>query len=103
VATVRAQRAAGALEATLVGELKALGEAAAVEVGFEYRRKKATEELLNKDAPWQPTPLVKRQGPGEFSVQVKGLTKAEAYEFRAVVKHPLLTVFGEEKPLADQR
>jgi hypothetical protein len=31
---------------------------------------------------------------------VKGLQPGVAYEFRAMVKHPLLTVFAEERVLA---
>jgi hypothetical protein len=71
-----------------------------VEVGFEYRRQKQTEELLNADAPWQATPLARRQAPGDFTVPIAGLGR-ERYEFRAVVKHPLLTVRGEESIIPD--
>jgi len=28
---------------------------------------------------------------------VTGLTATEAYEFRAVVKHPLITLYGEDR------
>jgi alpha-L-fucosidase len=84
-------------EAVLSGELTSLGQAAAVEVGFEYRRRKQTEELLNADAPWKATPLAKRGAPGKFSSTISGLDTKERYEFRPVVKHPLVTVHGEEK------
>jgi alpha-L-fucosidase len=87
--------------AVLSGELKSLGQAAAVEVGFEYRRKKQTEELLNADAPWKATPLARQAAPGRFTTSVSGLNTKERYEFRPVVKHPLVTVHGEEKPIAD--
>jgi alpha-L-fucosidase len=100
VATVKGQIAAGKNEALLVGDLRSLGQASAVEVGFEYRRRKQTEELLNADAPWRPTSLVKRQATGQFSATVKDLDRRQGYEFRALVKHPLLTVHGEEKPVA---
>jgi alpha-L-fucosidase len=82
--------------ATLRGTLESLGDAAALEVGFEYRRKKAVEELLNKEAPWVATPLVKQTTPGPFTARIAGLATAD-YEFRAVAKHPLLTTYGEEK------
>jgi alpha-L-fucosidase len=99
VATVRAQLGKDRGEAVLSGDLRSLGQAPAVEVGFEYRRRKQVEELLNADAPWQPTPLQRRQAPGNFSTTLKDLDRRQIYEFRAVVKHPLLTVHGEEKPL----
>jgi alpha-L-fucosidase len=88
-------------EVVLNGELTSLGQAAAVEVGFEYRRRKQTEELLNADAPWKATPLAKQAAPGRFTATVTGLDRRERYEFRPVVKHPLVTVHGEEKPIAD--
>lgn len=40
-----------------------------------------------------------RSSPGAFTAEVEGLTGGETYEFRAVVKHPLLTVYGEETVL----
>ncbi len=98
VSTGRGERDAG--QAVLRAELHELGEAEAVEVGFEYRRKKVTEELLNKDAPWVATPLTKRGQTGEYTATVKGLESGREYEFRAAVKHPLVTVYGEEKVMA---
>jgi alpha-L-fucosidase len=100
VATLNGQLAPAKTEAVLTADLRSLGQAPAVEVGFEYRRRKQTEELLHADAPWRPTPLVKRQSTGSFSATVKELDRNVVYEFRAVVKHPLLVVYGEEKPLA---
>ena len=83
--------------AVLRAVLKDLGNAPSVDVGFQYRRKKRTEELYEKGEAWRDTPLVARAAPGEFSARVDGLEAANEYEFRAVVKHPLITVFGEEK------
>ena len=87
--------------ASLNAELTSLGQASAVEVGFEYRRRKGTEELLNAEVPWTATPLKKLTGPGAFSASVNGLG-SEVYEFRPVVKHPLLTVAGEERAISDK-
>ena len=92
----------GTAEAALSGELTSLGQADAVEVGFEYRRRKQTEELLSADAAWTASPLSRLSAPGPFSATVKGLAAGKVYEFRAVVKHPLLQVAGEEHPVADK-
>jgi len=83
--------------ATLSASLKDVGQAPAVEVGFEYRRRRGTEELYEKDEPWQPTPLVTRASPGAFTAEITGLVSGHVYEFRAVVKHPLITIHGEDQ------
>jgi len=97
--TVSGDRAAGAPRATLVGRLAHLGEAASVEVGFQYRRRRRTEELYGADAPWREGNLERRTTPGEFRAVIEGLEPGDQYEFRAVAKHPLLTVYGEERPV----
>jgi alpha-L-fucosidase len=53
--------------------------------------------LYGKDEPWRDAAVQARSTPGEFSAQIDALTRGAEYEFRALVKHPLLTVFGEEK------
>jgi alpha-L-fucosidase len=97
VVTAGARRSAGATSATLQGELKDLGQAASVEVGFQYRRKKGVEELYTPDDKWVDTPLIARTAPGPYSVEVAGLQPGQAYEYRAAVRHPLLTLYGEER------
>jgi alpha-L-fucosidase len=97
IETTSAARNAAGTGATLRGRLDTLGEAASVEVGFQYRRRKRTEELYGKDEPWRDAAVQARSTPGEFSAQIDALTRGAEYEFRALVKHPLLTVFGEEK------
>jgi alpha-L-fucosidase len=85
--------------ATLMGVLKDLGKASSVEVGFQYRRRRGTEELYEKDPEWLDTALVSRSASGAFTAVVDGLTEGQAYEFRAVVKHPLITIYGEDRVL----
>lgn len=97
IQTMTAARSAAGTGATLRGRLDTLGEASSVEVGFQYRRRKRTEELYGKDEPWRDVGLQSRSAPGEFSAQIDALARGDEYEFRALVKHPLLTVFGEEK------
>jgi alpha-L-fucosidase len=81
--------------AILQGELKNLGKAESVELGFQYRRKKGLTDLYEKTEPWTDSVLVKRNGTGSYSTRVSGLTPGEAYEFRALAKHPLITIYGE--------
>jgi alpha-L-fucosidase len=100
VAGTEGTRRPGGAAATLRAELKDLGQAAAVEVGFQYRRRKGVEELYAADEAWKDTALTARTAPGVFTVELDGLDPAQAYDFRTVVKHPLLTLFGEDQLLA---
>jgi alpha-L-fucosidase len=100
IETTTAARIRGGTGATLHGRIGSLGEAPSVEVGFQYRRRKRTEELYGKDEPWRDTPMQSRSATGEFTAQIDGLSPNDEYEFRAVVKHPLVTLYGEEKVVA---
>jgi len=89
---------AGTKTATLTGKLLDMGKTSSLEVGFEYR------SILGLDAsdrsiPWQPGPSTRLSAPGAFSLAVPNLNPAGVYEYRAWVKHPLLTIFGAEKRL----
>jgi len=100
VEIVGAARDAAPGTATLRARLDDLGMAPSVETGFQYRRKKRGEELYEADEPWKDTPLAARTATGAFEASVTGLLETESYEYRAVVKHPLLTVMTEEKVIA---
>jgi alpha-L-fucosidase len=102
VVTGEGTRGAGGTTATLRAELKDLGQAASVEAGFQYRRRKGVEELYTAAERWADTALSRRSAPGSYSIDVTGLTPDRAYEFRAMVRHPLLTIFGEERILGLQ-
>ena len=91
----------GAKTATLRAELKALGKVDSVEVGFQYRRRKTSAEMYEADFPWVDTKMVSKTSPGAYSAQAKGLEPGRPYEYRAVVKHPLITLFGISQPLGD--
>jgi alpha-L-fucosidase len=82
--------------ATLQGELKNLGKADAVDVGFQYRKKKGLTDLYEKTEPWIDSALTKRSSSGNYSARISGLNPGEAYEFRALVKHPLITIYGKD-------
>jgi alpha-L-fucosidase len=99
VSGAQATRHPGGAGAILRAELKDLGQAPSVEVGFQYRRRKGVEELYAPDEAWKDTPLIPRSATGPFSAEIGGLDPAQAYEFRTVVKHPLLTLFGEDQDI----
>jgi alpha-L-fucosidase len=99
VVTGTAVRHAGGAEATLGADLRDLGKADAVQVGFQYRRRKGVEDLYTPDDAWTDTPVVRRSAPGEYTARVGGLQPGQAYEFRALARHPLLTVYGEDSVL----
>ncbi len=83
--------------ATATGRLDDLGRAAKVEVGFQYRVKPEATEFTSR--PWRTTELMSRAATGEFSQDIGGLEPGKRYEFRAIVKHPLLTMNGREQNL----
>jgi alpha-L-fucosidase len=84
---------------TLRADVKDLGGASSVEVAFQYRRLKGVDELYTKDEEWVSTPPVARRALGAYEAVVSGLKPEDAYHYRAVVKHPLLTVYGEDRVL----
>ncbi len=94
VVTLAANWNAAKKTVIVTGKLDDLGKASAVEVGAQYRIKPEATEFTSR--PWQTTPLVSRTSTGEFSIEVGGLTAGQRYEFRVLVKHPLLSVTGKE-------
>lgn len=84
--------------ARLVGKLQKLGDAAALEVGFEYRDATGVD-LTERHTAWQTTPLTARNADGEFTYELPGLVSGHTYDVRTVVKHPLLTLYGTEQIL----
>ena len=75
--------------------LQSLGGASAIEVGFQYRDITGLDTHERRDT-WQTTPLSRRTAPGDFAANVSGLQPARTYEFRALAKNSLLTVYGQE-------
>ena len=78
---------------TVRGELLSMGDASQLETGFEYRPRKGLTDLYERTEPWRALPLSPRSSPGVFS----GELPEGDWEYRAVVKHPLLTLYGAEK------
>jgi alpha-L-fucosidase len=81
----------------LQGRLTNLGNVASVEVGFQYRVKKDGTDLSERTEPWVDLPTVAQTATGNFSYVLGGLAANREYEFRAMVKHPLLTLYGLER------
>jgi len=94
IETGRATRLANAV--TLTANLASLGDAPSVEVGFEYRSLKGLD-TNERSGDWTATPLHRLTAPGPFTTQVPAWPANDPYEFRAVVKHPVLTMYGESR------
>jgi alpha-L-fucosidase len=97
VTTVRAQWNAASGTETLYGTLTNLGNVAQVKVGFQYRVKKDGTDLAERTDPWTDLPVSPQSATGEFKYSLRGLPPNHEYEFRAQVKHPLLTMYGQEQ------
>jgi len=78
------------------GTLHSLGDAKAVEVRLEYRSLKGLD-TNERSGEWTVTPFQRMESPGAFSAGVPGWAADEPYEFRATVRHPVLTMYGEAK------
>ncbi len=90
--------------AVLRADLRSLGDATVVRVGFEYRRKKGTAEMYEDDDPWKLVgkKLSAMAAPGEFSARLARVDTKRAWEYRAVVEHPKVRLFGQTATLAAQ-
>jgi alpha-L-fucosidase len=95
VDTTAARYDSAARTAVLAGTLTSLGDATSVEVAFEYRDITGLDTNDRPDA-WTATPLTARTAPGDFSASVATLASGHTYDVRAVVKHPLLSLYGHE-------
>jgi alpha-L-fucosidase len=83
----------------LEGELLTLGDAPSVQVSFQYRPRKGLTDLYEKTEPWRDLPLQPQTRPGPFMARLPGVGPDQDYEFRALVRHPLLALYGSERPL----
>jgi alpha-L-fucosidase len=96
VQTGRAVRQGNAVR--LEGSLLSLGDARELRVGFEYRSLKGLD-VNERSGIWQTTPLQTMTAAGDFSATVPSWASGETYEFRAVVRHPLLTMYAGARKL----
>jgi alpha-L-fucosidase len=84
--------------ASLTGTLQDLGKAPSLEVGFEFRSIVGLD-ASDRSIPWQQGPSATLAAPGDFTLKVPDLNPDGVYEYRAYVKHPLLTIYGADKRL----
>jgi alpha-L-fucosidase len=99
VETVAPQWDAAKRTMRLTGRIAALGDATEVGAGFEYcdiTGMDLTERIGN----WQTTPFTPQKVAGEFTHELTGLVPGHTYEVRAVAKHPLLSLYGQELRLS---
>jgi alpha-L-fucosidase len=71
------------------------GTPATVRVGFEYRVISG-EDKDARTATWVSLPLSEASTPGTFVAVTSALRSGVEYEVRALVKHPLLTIYGDQ-------
>lgn len=88
--------------ATLRGTLVDMGKTATLEAGFEYRSIVGLD-ASDRSIPWQQGPSTTLTAPGPFALSVPNLNPEGVYEYRAWVKHPLLTIYGAEKRIPMKR
>ena len=80
---------------TLRGEVLDMGDSSSLQAGFEYRPILG-EDVNSRSAAWTATPAQTISKPGPFTAHIDGLSAKGKYEFRAVIHHPLLALYGAE-------
>ncbi len=88
--------ATGGGKLTFQGKLDELAGASAVEVSFEYQPFRGLAQAMD-NTDWTATPTKTMTAPGEFTITVSGLKPGAEYQYRAVVKHPKITMRGDNR------
>jgi alpha-L-fucosidase len=96
VETIRAVWDGSAGAVLCEGRLEETGDAAALEVGFEYLDVTGMDLTERLNPAWTAAATERRSSPGAFSARITGLRPGRTYEVRAMAKHPLLTLYGRE-------
>jgi alpha-L-fucosidase len=94
VETTNATRSARGV--TLDATLHSMGDSKMLEVGFEFRSLKGLD-MNERSGAWETTPVQRVTAAGNFSATVSAWESGVPYEFRAVVRHPVLTMYGDSK------
>ncbi|WP_167343674.1 alpha-L-fucosidase [Pedobacter borealis] len=78
------------------GRVLNMGESKGLKACFEYRIYAGfAENLYSKD--WKRTPIIDVKRIGKISFNPKGLEKGKIYEFRLVILHPNMSLYGDQK------
>ncbi len=85
--------------AELSGVLTDLGGNASLEVGFQIRSIVGLD-ASDRSIPWQEAGSITVTQTGPFQLKAPNLKSDGIYEYRAYVKHPLLTLYGADHRLA---
>lgn len=80
---------------TFHGTLEKMGNESSVSVGFQYQHLRGLD-VDERSESWHDTDFEPLHAPGAFELKVRGLTPGEHYAFRAVVRHPLVTMYGPD-------
>ena len=96
VETLKATRTGSV--ATLEGKLDDMGDSSSLEAAFEYRPVLG-EDVNSRTSSWTATQTTTLSTTGPFTARVENLAPQGTYEFRAVIHHPLLNLYGQERPL----
>lgn len=78
----------------LEGELVKMSDEKSLKVGFEYRPYAGFGESLYSKA-WSRSKFIEISELGKYNVELENLNKEATYEFRAVVVHPKMTIYGD--------
>lgn len=87
----------------LGGALVDAGDAGPVEVGFEWRKRRGAAGLYEPQDTWKRLPFEKRSSSGLFDACLAGVARDADMEFRAVVRHPQVTLYGLPQPVNPSR
>jgi alpha-L-fucosidase len=80
---------------TLRGTLEKIGNVPSVSVGFQYQHIRGLD-VDERGESWHDTEFKTVTSPGPFEIVLRDLKPGEAYAFRAVVRHPLVTMYGPD-------
>jgi alpha-L-fucosidase len=96
IVTVSAKNEGG--KVTMKGNLVVAGDGKQLKAGFLFRPYAGfAENLYGRE--WQESAFVEISAAGEYGVEVSDLVQDLEYEYRATVKHPLITISGEIKQI----
>jgi alpha-L-fucosidase len=79
----------------LQGVVKSMGDAEGLKVGFQYKEMPTTlkQRAIRKD--WKESKFLTIYTPKEFKLEIDRLESKETYQFRAIVVHSHIKLYGE--------